>query len=282
MVVEENSLSQVISLLRRALGESRRDNRYIVTVPRRGYRFVAEVVRVAGHASERAPGSLTVEVLSFDNWSASNEDLRLAAGITESTRHSLAGVRGFRLVVHRHHQAGEERPDLVDERIHALRVPGPAHDRRTRGERGVGGGPIPRIDEQRPAEAQELVAHRDPVRDADRAPGPGADLGMWLGAIQGRHSSPAAPGLPEGHQLGVEVLERRVVAKRHQEARPGSRACRRSVPQHEPQVPELALGIREPVAAPLEHDGPRPLDRWPRHPTAPIITHQLHPAFPTP
>jgi TolB-like protein len=99
MVVEENSLSQVISLLRRALGESRRDNRYIVTVPRRGYRFVAEVVRVAGHASERAPGSLTVEVLSFDNWSASNEDLRLAAGITESTRHSLAGVRGFRLVV---------------------------------------------------------------------------------------------------------------------------------------------------------------------------------------
>jgi DNA-binding winged helix-turn-helix (wHTH) protein len=98
MVVEENSLSQVISLLRRALGESRRDNRYIVTVPRRGYRFVADVVRVASRDSERSSGSLTVEVLSFDNWSALNDDDRLAAGIAESIRHRLAGVRGFRLV----------------------------------------------------------------------------------------------------------------------------------------------------------------------------------------
>ena len=97
-VVEENSLSQVISLLRRALGESRRDNRYIVTVPRRGYRFVADVVRVTSRASERPDGSLTVEVLSFENWSALNDDERLAAGIAESIRHRLARVRGFRLV----------------------------------------------------------------------------------------------------------------------------------------------------------------------------------------
>jgi len=99
MVVEENSLSQVISLLRRALGESRRDNRYIVTVPRRGYRFVADVVRVASRSNERPSGSLAVEVLSFDNWSTLNDDERLAAAIAESIRHQLAGVRGFRLVV---------------------------------------------------------------------------------------------------------------------------------------------------------------------------------------
>jgi len=99
MVVEENSLSQVISLLRRALGESRRDNRYIVTVPRRGYRFVADVVRVASRSNERPSGSLAVEVLSFDNWSTLNDDERLAAAITESIRHQLAGGRGFRLVV---------------------------------------------------------------------------------------------------------------------------------------------------------------------------------------
>ena len=68
-VVEENSLSQVISLLRRALGESRRDNRYIVTVPRRGYRFVADVVRVASRSHEPLSVNLAVEVLSFDNWS---------------------------------------------------------------------------------------------------------------------------------------------------------------------------------------------------------------------
>lgn len=41
--VEEGNLSQSIHLLRRALGESAEDHRYIVTVPGRGYRFVAEV-----------------------------------------------------------------------------------------------------------------------------------------------------------------------------------------------------------------------------------------------
>lgn len=44
VVVEENSLTQNVSTLRQALGESRGEHRYIVTVPRRGYRFVADVV----------------------------------------------------------------------------------------------------------------------------------------------------------------------------------------------------------------------------------------------
>jgi DNA-binding winged helix-turn-helix (wHTH) protein/TolB-like protein/Tfp pilus assembly protein PilF len=44
VVVEENSLTQNVSTLRQVLGEARGDNRYIVTVPRKGYRFVAEVV----------------------------------------------------------------------------------------------------------------------------------------------------------------------------------------------------------------------------------------------
>jgi DNA-binding winged helix-turn-helix (wHTH) protein/tetratricopeptide (TPR) repeat protein len=42
-VVEENNLSVSISALRKALGESIRDHRYIVTLPRRGYSFVAAV-----------------------------------------------------------------------------------------------------------------------------------------------------------------------------------------------------------------------------------------------
>jgi TolB-like protein/DNA-binding winged helix-turn-helix (wHTH) protein/Tfp pilus assembly protein PilF len=46
LVVEENSLTQVISLLRRVLGETRGENRYIATVPGRGYRFVADVTRL--------------------------------------------------------------------------------------------------------------------------------------------------------------------------------------------------------------------------------------------
>jgi DNA-binding winged helix-turn-helix (wHTH) protein/TolB-like protein len=43
VIVEENSLTQNISTLRQVLGETRTENRYIATVPRKGYRFVGEV-----------------------------------------------------------------------------------------------------------------------------------------------------------------------------------------------------------------------------------------------
>lgn len=51
VVVEESNLSQTIYLLRRALGEHPSDHRYIVTVPGRGYRFVADV-RVVEDAAD--------------------------------------------------------------------------------------------------------------------------------------------------------------------------------------------------------------------------------------
>jgi DNA-binding winged helix-turn-helix (wHTH) protein len=43
VVVEENSLNQHVSMLRRVLGETPGEHRFIVTVPGRGYRFVADV-----------------------------------------------------------------------------------------------------------------------------------------------------------------------------------------------------------------------------------------------
>jgi DNA-binding winged helix-turn-helix (wHTH) protein/TolB-like protein/Flp pilus assembly protein TadD len=42
-VVEENNLTQAIAALRRALGTNAGEHRYIVTVPGRGYRFIADV-----------------------------------------------------------------------------------------------------------------------------------------------------------------------------------------------------------------------------------------------
>lgn len=42
-IVEENNLTQNISILRRVLGEKPGEHRFIVTVPGRGYKFVAEV-----------------------------------------------------------------------------------------------------------------------------------------------------------------------------------------------------------------------------------------------
>jgi TolB-like protein/DNA-binding winged helix-turn-helix (wHTH) protein len=54
VVVEENNLNQAVSALRRALGDNPQDPRFIATVPRRGYRFVAPV-RFVGAADDRAP-----------------------------------------------------------------------------------------------------------------------------------------------------------------------------------------------------------------------------------
>jgi DNA-binding winged helix-turn-helix (wHTH) protein/TolB-like protein len=50
VIVEENSLTQVISSLRQVLGEAPGENRYIATVPRKGYRFVGEVTEPAALA----------------------------------------------------------------------------------------------------------------------------------------------------------------------------------------------------------------------------------------
>jgi DNA-binding winged helix-turn-helix (wHTH) protein/TolB-like protein/Flp pilus assembly protein TadD len=46
-VVEENNLNKAVSALRRALGDDGDEKRYLLTVPRRGFRFIAEVRRVA-------------------------------------------------------------------------------------------------------------------------------------------------------------------------------------------------------------------------------------------
>lgn len=46
--VEENNLSQQISVIRKALGEKRGENRFIATVPGKGFKFVAEVTSLSG------------------------------------------------------------------------------------------------------------------------------------------------------------------------------------------------------------------------------------------
>src|SRR5947207_1201638 len=50
--VEEGNLTQNVSLLRKALGESADGPQFIETVPRRGYRFVAPVNKISGTNGE--------------------------------------------------------------------------------------------------------------------------------------------------------------------------------------------------------------------------------------
>ncbi len=58
-VVEENNLARNISALRKALDEHPNEHRYILTVPGRGYRFVAEVksIESTGSASSEDKSS---------------------------------------------------------------------------------------------------------------------------------------------------------------------------------------------------------------------------------
>jgi len=54
-VVEENNLARNISTLRRVLGERPGENRFILTVPGRGYRFVAPVRQCMPRRMRRSP-----------------------------------------------------------------------------------------------------------------------------------------------------------------------------------------------------------------------------------
>ena len=51
--VEEGNLTQTISVLRKSLGEKRNDNRFIVTDPGQGYRFVADIVETVDPATSK-------------------------------------------------------------------------------------------------------------------------------------------------------------------------------------------------------------------------------------
>jgi len=90
-VVEENNLNQNVSTLRRVLGESRGENRYIVTVPGKGYRFVANL-EAGREAPKELPQRVTLAVLPFENLSADPEREYLADGLTEETSASLGQI----------------------------------------------------------------------------------------------------------------------------------------------------------------------------------------------
>lgn len=65
--VEEGNLNRHVSTIRKALGERRGENRYIETVQRRGYRFVAHVTEVRGEAAApggRPPGGAAAQAVA--------------------------------------------------------------------------------------------------------------------------------------------------------------------------------------------------------------------------
>jgi TolB-like protein len=76
-VVEENNLNQNITTVRRVLGESPDEHRFIVTVPGRGYRFVAGVKTLAAPAV----GKPRLAILPFENLSPDPANAFFADGL---------------------------------------------------------------------------------------------------------------------------------------------------------------------------------------------------------
>jgi TolB-like protein/DNA-binding winged helix-turn-helix (wHTH) protein len=89
-VVEENNLSQMIYLLRKALRDGEDGTRYIETVPKRGYRFVAEV-REFEPGEGNGSGRSGIHELGVRELDAARAAAEPEAGVHSSGVHS-AGV----------------------------------------------------------------------------------------------------------------------------------------------------------------------------------------------
>lgn len=116
VVVEENSLNQNISLLRRVLGESPGEYRFIVTVPGRGYRFVAEVRTIiesvdqpprsdrassAGEAVQPKPAvhaRIPIAILPFANLTGDPATDYFGEAMAEELINTFARVQWFEVV----------------------------------------------------------------------------------------------------------------------------------------------------------------------------------------
>ncbi len=100
-IVEENTLTQAISAIRRAFGAGVGDHRFIVTVPGRGYRFVADVDEGAVPASNVTPirprEPKTLAVLPFRTLSSGPRDELFELGLAETLITRLSHSRELRV-----------------------------------------------------------------------------------------------------------------------------------------------------------------------------------------
>src|SRR5262245_36109207 len=105
-IVEEANLSYNISFIRKALGEGGNEQRYIETVPRRGYRFVAPVREQKKETATLAPAGAqarvvtplssaikSIAVLPFKPIVANDRNEALEIGMADTLINKLSNLR---------------------------------------------------------------------------------------------------------------------------------------------------------------------------------------------
>ncbi|HWS53472.1 MAG TPA: winged helix-turn-helix domain-containing protein, partial [Pyrinomonadaceae bacterium] len=110
--VQENNLTVSMSMVRKALGEGRDHARFIETVPKSGYRFIARVTEVGGEGDDRPPRPAAAEgaakeragvvsslaVLPLANTSNDPNLEYLSDGITETIINNLSQLPSLKVM----------------------------------------------------------------------------------------------------------------------------------------------------------------------------------------
>jgi TolB-like protein/Tfp pilus assembly protein PilF len=104
--VTDNALTRMVKEIRRVIGDDADAPRYIETVPKRGYRFIAEVEKIeaeapaaaAENSPKNAPNVSSIAVLPFINQSGDADNDYLSEGITEGIINNLSRLANLRVV----------------------------------------------------------------------------------------------------------------------------------------------------------------------------------------
>jgi TolB-like protein/Tfp pilus assembly protein PilF len=97
----EQSLNAAVKRLRQALGDSPDNSRFVETLARRGYRFIAPVSTPAGASASQpalSPAVGSLAVLPFENAETDPGTEYLADGITETLINQLSRLAGLRVM----------------------------------------------------------------------------------------------------------------------------------------------------------------------------------------
>jgi DNA-binding winged helix-turn-helix (wHTH) protein/TolB-like protein/Flp pilus assembly protein TadD len=137
-IVEENNLTQNISTLRRIFGETPGSHSYIVTVPGRGYRFVAEVKDRTDNGSATVQAELAITSTSEENRTEaapSKDQQQISGNPGRPLALAVLGVILLAATVGLHRPvvrwlekhgpgtaAPATSPDTVTERVHSIAV----------------------------------------------------------------------------------------------------------------------------------------------------------------